>query len=126
MYRVEPKDTNDGHSRAACSGLENEGLGRMSQIGRITDSQVEAIVGLSRQFYRRLGREVRHKLKRDFFHEIGVYLETNPSGPHGEVLSVPKSSARRHSLERLFVLISARRGRGQLRLWDAGVALLLT
>ena len=104
----------------------NEGLGWMSRIGRISDSRVEAVVGLSRMFYRSLGREVRHKLKREFFHEIGVYLETNPSGPHGEVLSVPKSSARRHSLERLFVLISARRGRGQLRLWDAGVALLLT
>ena len=77
MYRIEPEDTNDGHSRAAYPGLENEGLGRISRIGRITDSQVEAIVGLRRLFNRRLGRDVRHKLKQDFFHEIGLYLETN-------------------------------------------------
>jgi hypothetical protein len=94
-------------------GLENEGLGWMSRIGRMTDSQVGDIVGLSRMFCRRLGREVRHKLKQDFFHEIGMNLKTNLSGPHGEVLSVPqssKSSTHRHSLKRLFVLISARRG----------------
>ena len=65
-------------------GLENEGLGRMSWVGRITDSQVGDIVGLSRMFYHRLGREVRHKLKQDFFHKIGMNLETNSSGPHGK------------------------------------------
>ena len=77
-------------------------------------------------FYRRLGREVRYKLKQNFFREIGVYLETNPSDPQGEVLSVLKSSARRHSLRCLFVLIRARRDPSLLGLWDAGVALLLT
>ena len=125
MYRVELEDTNDGHSRAVCPGLENEGLGWMSRIGRITDSQVGDIVGLSRMFYRRLGREVRHKLKQDFFHEIGLNLETNPSDRDGEVFSVPKSSARHYSFKRLFVLISARHGLGLLGQFDAGVALLL-
>ena len=83
------------------------------------------IVGLSRMFCRRLGREVRHKLKQEFSHEIGMNLETNPSNRDREVFSVPKSSARRHSLKRLFVLISARHGLGLLGQFDAGVALLL-
>ena len=42
------------------------------------------------------------------------------SDSHREVLSVPESSPRRHSLKRLLVLMSAQRGLLEQR--DAGVA----
>lgn len=41
-YRIKPED-NDGQFRAACSGRENEGLGRP---GRITERQADVVVGL--------------------------------------------------------------------------------
>ena len=81
LYRTEHEDA----IRTACSNRENEGLGR---IRRINDSQVDAAVGLGRRFYRR-EEKFGHKVKRYFFHEVGVDLEANLSlsDPHGEVLN---------------------------------------
>ena len=93
LYRIEHKDT----IRAACSDREDEGLGR---IPRITDSQVDAAVGLGRRFYRR-EEKFRHKVKRHFFHKVGVYLEANLSlsDPHGEVLSIPQQDETHPSMQ---------------------------
>ena len=50
----------------ACSGRENQGLGR---IRKITDSQVDIVIELRSRFYR-----IREQY---LFPVIGLYLETN-------------------------------------------------
>ena len=99
LYRIEHEDT----IRAAYSNRENEGLGQIrgSQIARSTQPSGWA-EGPNEE------EKFGLKVKRYFFHEVGMHLEANLSlsDPHGEVLSIPQQDertrlySRRHRLQR--------------------------